>query len=265
MTTATAPVGYTEESLLVAGGKVRLLRGGHGEPLVVVHHDIGNPGWLPFYQQLAERYTVWVPDIPGYGQSERPEWARHTSDIASNVNYALRRLELTDVCLGGFGFGGWVAAEMAMQNDSRICGLTLVGTPGIRPTEGEIADQMLMDYPEYVRAGFHDESKYVDVFGAEPDEATRELWDFSREMTARLTWKPYMFDRALLHLLPEVETSTLVVWGDDDQIVPRNIGEQYVAALPNARMEIVENCGHAVDLEQPERLAELVTAHVAAS
>ena len=43
MTTATAPVGYTEESLLVAGGKVRLLRGGHGEPLVVVHHDIGNP------------------------------------------------------------------------------------------------------------------------------------------------------------------------------------------------------------------------------
>ena len=263
MTTTTET--YRVEDVTVLDRRIQYLTDGNGPTVVVLHHSTGNPGWMRIHELLAEQHTVIAMDLPGFGQSERPEWARHTSDIASNVNYALRRLELTDVCLVGFGFGGWVAAEMAMQNDSRICGLTLVGTPGIRPTEGEIADQMLMDYPEYVRAGFHDESKYVDVFGAEPDEATRELWDFSREMTARLTWKPYMFDRALIHLLPEVQTSTLVVWGDDDQIVPRNIGEQYVAALPNARLELVENCGHAVDLEQPERLAELITAHVAAS
>lgn len=262
MTTTTET--HSVEDVTVLDRRIQYLKAGDGPTVVVLHHSTGNPGWTRIHELLAEQHTVIAMDMPGFGQSERPEWARHASDIASNVNYALRRLELTDVCLVGSGFGGWVAAEMAMQNDSRIRGLTLVGAAGIRPTDGEIADQMLMDYPEYVRAGFHDESKYVDLFGEEPDEATRELWDFSREMTARLTWKPYMFDRALIHLLPEVQTSTLVVWGDDDQIVPRNIGEQYVAALPNARLEIVENCGHAVDLEQPERLAELITAHVAA-
>ena len=81
-------------------------------------------------------------------------------------------------------------------------------------------------------------------------------------MTARLTWKPYMFNRRLPHLLQEIQTPTLLVWGSDDRIVPMAVARAYEAALPNAGIEVVADSGHLVDMEQPERLAALVAAHL---
>ena len=59
-----------------------------------------------------------------------------------------------------------------------------------------------------------------------------------------------------------VATPALIVWGRDDRVVPLECGERYQKALPHARLEIVEGAGHFVDMEQPERLAELVTRFV---
>ena len=73
---------WSESSLEVAGGQVELLTGGSGEPLIILHHDIGNPGWLPFYEALAQQFTVYVPSHPGYGKSDRLDWMRNVRDLA---------------------------------------------------------------------------------------------------------------------------------------------------------------------------------------
>ena len=260
MTTSTET--HTTEQIEIAGRRVQYLQGGSGDPLLVLHHSIGNAGWMPVYEQLAASRRVLVPDLPGYGQSERPEWARETRDIAILVLQLLDKLGLGPLPIVGLGFGGWIAAEMATMNQQRVSSLVLVGSPGIQPDEGEILDQMLIDYDEYVKAGFSDEAAYAAEFGEDPAPEVRELWDFSREMTARLTWKPYMFNRRLPHLLQEVQTPTLLVWGADDGVVPRAVAEAYEAALPNAGIEIVADCGHMVDIEQAGRLAELVAGHI---
>jgi pimeloyl-ACP methyl ester carboxylesterase len=52
----------------------------------------------------------------------------------------------------------------------------------------------------------------------------------------------------------------LLVWGDDDKVVPVSAGRRYAKALPNARLQIVKACGHCVDMEKPDELATLVTA-----
>lgn len=263
VTTATAASNYTEETLLVAGGKVRLLRGGHGKPLVVVHHDIGNPGWLPIYEQLAERYAVWVPDIPGYGQSERPEWARNVRDLAITLNLLLDALKLDSTVLMGLGFGGWLAAEMAAMNQSRLELLMLVAPAGIRPLQGKIFDQFFVSHEDYVKRGFHDARCFEQQFGELASSDQLVEWDINREMTTRVGWKPYMFDRALPHVIRSVEVPTLLVWGEDDRIVPASCGEQFLQAMPNARLAVVQGAGHWLEMEQPERLAELVSQHVA--
>ncbi|MYE31285.1 MAG: alpha/beta fold hydrolase, partial [Chloroflexi bacterium] len=77
------------------------------------------------------------------------------------------------------------------------------------------------------------------------------------------TWKPYMWDWRLPYLLPEVRTPTLLVWGDEDGVVPRSVGRQYRDALPEARLEVVEGAGHMVEVERPSELAALVRAFVA--
>ena len=77
-------------------------------------------------------------------------------------------------------------------------------------------------------------------------------------MTARVTWKPYMFNRRLEPLLGDLDVPTLVVWGGKDKVVPFECAKQFEAAIPNARIEVVDGAGHVVELEEPDQLATLV-------
>ena len=258
MTTATET--QTEHTIEVAGLALRYLKGGGGAPVVVLHHSTGNPGWIPFYERLAERATVYVPDMPGYGQSARPEWAREPRDLAILLLQAMTRLELAGAALVGLGFGGFVAAEMATMSPERIRRLVLVGAPGHQPREGEILDQMMVDFHEYVMAGFRDEGAFRGAFGDDARKQFKELWDYSREMTARLTWKPYMFSRRLAPLLREVRTPTLVLHGAEDAIVPVDVARQYAEALPNARLDVVPNGGHLLEYEDPRDISARIAS-----
>ena len=255
----TATVGREIEAQVV-GLNLRAWEGGTGTPLVVVHHDIGNTGWTAFYDTLAGTLRVLVPELPGYGKSDRPAWARHPRDLAMILGLWLDKLDVDDAVLVGLGFGGWIAAEMAVMNQRRLRRLVLVGAMGIKPSEGEILDQMMVDLHDYVEAGCAGRESFVRLFGEEASREQRLVWDYAREMTARLAWKPYMFSHQLSHLIGGVETPTLVVWGRQNRVVPLVCGEAYARAMPNARLEIVEDTGLWVDLEQPDRLAEMIAA-----
>ena len=264
--TAPAAASHTARAIQVAGLNVHLLEGGSGEPAVVLHHSTGNPGWIPFYEELAGKFSLTVPDMPGYGQSTRPEWAREPRDLAILLNQALDQLGLTSgVSLVGLGLGGFIAAEMATMNQARLRSLTLIGAAGIQPDQGEILDQMMIDFEEYMKAGFRSDAGYAEVFGQQAEASVKELWDFSREMTARITWKPYMFNRRLPHLLKEVRTPTLLIWGSRDVVVPLSAAERYKSSLPNARLEVIDGAGHLVEYEEPARIAGLIASHVAQS
>ena len=257
MVTKTAKESMVE----LATGKIRLLRAGAGQPLLVLHHDIGNPGWLSFHEDLAGRFDVLVPDLPGYGKSDRPDFARHPRDLAIIMLQLLDKLAIDWLTLVGLGFGGWIAAEMATMAQRRLRALVLVAPMGILPAEGDIYDQMLAGHVEYVLDGFASKEAYERQFGKQPDPQIAYQWDLNKEMTARITWRPYMFSHQLPSLLKGVETSTLLVWGREDKIVPLNAGHLYAKALPNARLEVLPDAGHWVEMEKPVELAKLVAAH----
>src|SRR5215470_11200011 len=254
---------WTESKFEIPGAKLHLARAGKGKPVIVLHHETGTPDSLPFYDALAQRYNVLVPHHPGYSRSERPDWMRSVRDIAAVYRGLLGNLGLERAALIGLGFGGWIAAEMASMAPRDLSALVLVGAMGIKPPDGDILDQAIIGYIDYARAGFRDQGAFERVYGAEPSNDQLVEWDVCREMSFRIAWKPYMFSQTLPHLLGGVKARALVVWGDDDRIVPRNAGELYAAALPNARFEILPAAGHYVEMEQPERLARLVDSFLA--
>jgi pimeloyl-ACP methyl ester carboxylesterase len=254
VTTKTS--GHTEQFVDLATGRVHVLKGGTGDPVLILHHDIGNPGWLPFYATLAKHYTVYVPEHPGYGKSDRPDWARSVRDLASIYLWLLNDLGIAKVNLVGLGFGGWIAAEMASMDHHSIKKLVLVGAMGVQPREGEILDQFLVSSTDYVKAGFHDVSHFEKLHG-EPDLDLLEFWEIAREMTTRIAWKPYMFDQSLPHLLPGIKTPTLLVWGKEDKIVPPDCAKRYLEGLPNAKLEVLPNCGFRAEVEKADQLAKL--------
>jgi pimeloyl-ACP methyl ester carboxylesterase len=265
MTPTASALAWTTEEVRVAGSSVRLRTTGRGAPLLVLHHDIGTPEQLPFYEALARRFTVLLPSHPGYDGSERPAWMRSVRDLAVTYQALLAGRGLADVSLVGLGFGGWIAAEMATMSPRAFRRLVLVGAMGIKPAAGEILDQALVSYIDYARAGFADQAAFDRLFGADPPTPQLEQWDLNREMTFRIAWKPYMYSPTLPPLLEGVQTEALVVWGDDDRIVPAGCGEQYARALPRSRLVVVEGAGHLVDMEQPEALAKLIVQFVGQS
>lgn len=251
---------YQERDIQLATGKVHLLKGGAGDAIVFLHHSWGSPGWLPVHESLAAHHRVFVPDLPGWGGSERPAWAREPRDLAILSGRILDALDAESPTLVGAGFGGFVAAELATMRS--LDALVLIGAAGLQPARGEILDQMLVSHRAYIEAGFRDRDAYAAWVGEEPADDVRQLWDFSREMTARVCWKPYMFNRRLAPLLGDVPTPTLAVWGGEDRVVPPECATQYGEALPNCTVEIVEGAGHLVEIEEAERVAALIAAHV---
>jgi pimeloyl-ACP methyl ester carboxylesterase len=253
---------WAERQVEIAGSKLHLARAGRGRPVLVLHHDIGSPERLDFYDALADRFDVVVPHHPGYGKSERPQWLRSARDVAVIYQWLLSDLGIERPSLVGLGFGGWIAAEMATMAPDRLHRLALVGAMGLKPPEGDIFDQAIVSYLDYAQLGFHDRAAFTRIYG---DVTTDQLveWDICREMCFRIAWKPYMYSQTLPHLLGGVKAPALVVWGDDDKIVPRSAGELYVAALPNARFEIVRGAGHFAEMEQPEAVARLIGGFIA--
>jgi pimeloyl-ACP methyl ester carboxylesterase len=263
---STSAATWISETIPVAGVAMHVARAGSGPPLLVLHHDIGTLERLPFYDALARHFTVLVPSHPGYDGSARPDWMRSVRDVAAVYQWLLGELAVTRdpgaVSVVGLGFGGWIAAEMATLAPRAFRRLVLVGAMGIKPDRGEITDQALVSYIDYVRLGFADQRAFDSFFGADPPTSRLEQWDLNREMTFRIAWKPYMYNPTLPHLLGGVAALTLVVWGRDDRIVPLECGERFAKALPSARLEVVEGAGHWVELEKPHELARLVTNFV---
>ena len=262
MSASTSTAGWVTEAVKIAGVQLVLRRAGAGSPVLVLPHDIGQSDDTRFLDLLARQFSVYAPSHPGYDGSERPEWMRSVRDVAVVDQWLLADLGLTDVSVVGVGFGGWVAAEMATMSPRAFPRLVLVGAMGIKPAAGEILDQALLSYIDYVRAGFHEPGAFDRAFGAEPPTARLEQWDLNREMTFRIAWKPYMYSQTLPHLLGGVKTPTLVVWGRGDRVVPLECGERYARALLGARLHVVDGAGHFVDLEQPDTLARLVSEFI---
>jgi pimeloyl-ACP methyl ester carboxylesterase len=247
----------TESFVEVAGGKVQMLRGGSGRPLFVLHHDVGNPGWLRFYDALADSFTVHVPSHPGFGKSDRPEWMRTVRDMAILYQWLLRKVGAGPVAIVGLGFGGWIGVEMAMMCHHGITRLMLVNPMGFQPRQGEILDQFLINTIDYLRSGFEDQDKYVEQYTAEPTLDQLEQWEINREMTSRIAYKPSMYDQTMPQLVRGVSTPTLIVWGLQNRIVPRICGEQYRDAIAGARLETISGAGHFLEIEKPAELGNL--------
>ena len=250
-----------EETIPVGGVDVQTWVGGQGEPLLVLHGAGGNRGFTRAMTKLAERYTVWAPTHPGFGRSGDAEWMDGIDDLARFHLWFIDAAGLGRPHLLGHSIGGWTAAEMAAMSPRSIDRLVLVAPVGLKPETGEILDIFYHSPQQLRELTVHDPKtipEWDELFGRPPTPAELEIGERNREMTARLTWKPYMHNPRLDRFLPRVTNPTLIVWGREDRIVPVGCGEQYRRLMPNATLTVLDKCGHLPPIEQPDAFAKLV-------
>ena len=265
-------VAPTEEFLELAGGRVRLLRGGAGEPVLFLHAAGGAGAWLPFHSRLAGAgFEVIAPDHPGFGKSDDFPEVEAIDDL---VYHYLDVLDLLGFGLVpgagaarphvvGASFGGWIAAELAVHSPHLIGSLTLLSAAGLRLPDHPVADVFLMSPAKLAAALFHDPPPAPSPPGAAPDlDAVIAAY---REATslARFSWVPYLSDPKLERRLGRITAPTLVVAPSDDRLIPVAHARRYAALIGGADYAEVAECGHAMHVERPAEFAALVASFLA--
>jgi pimeloyl-ACP methyl ester carboxylesterase len=265
-------VAPTEEFLELAGGRVRLLRGGAGEPVLFLHAAGGAGAWRPFHSRLAGAgFEVIAPDHPGFGKSDDFPEVEAIDDL---VYHYLDVLDLLGFGAGrgagaarphvvGASFGGWIAAELAVHSPHLIGSLTLLSAAGLRLPDHPVADVFLMSPAALTAALFHDPPLDPPPPGAAPDlDAIIAAY---REATslARFSWVPYLSDPKLERRLGRITAPTLVVAPSDDRLIPVAHARRYAALIGGADYAEVAECGHAMHVERPAEFAALVASFLA--
>jgi len=248
----------------IAGCKVRLLRSGKGAPLLFLHGAGGAGVWLPFYDMLAQTRDVIVPEHPGFGHSDMPDWLDTVGDLANFYLEFIGKLGLRDVDLVGTSLGGWIAADLAVRNATALRHLVLLSPAGIHLPGVPKGDVFLWNPEQRVRNLFHDQALADKMLAMTPDDEERKRQNKNALTTARVGWQPRFYDPNLRKWLHRIDRPTLIVWGDDDKVFPPAYGPAYRDLIPGATLEIVKDCGHLPHVEKAAETAALVTKFIGA-
>ncbi len=246
----------------IAGCDTRIMRGGSGTPLLLLHGAGGQPIWLPFMQALSERFDVIAPEHPGFGGSDTPDWLDNVGDLAYFYLDLIDLLGLQGVNLVGQSLGGWIAAELAVRNDTKLNTLTLVAAAGIHVKGVPRVDTFMLSPEESVRILVHDQGladKMVDQ--PESDERTMTLLK-NRLTTAKLGWQPRFYNPDLAKWLHRISVPTLILWGAEDKVVSQAYAPAYQALIPGSKLKIFADCGHLPHAEKPDAFVEAVTGFI---
>ncbi|MGE0679748.1 MAG: alpha/beta fold hydrolase [Candidatus Binatia bacterium] len=251
---------WREETVHVAGTDLTCITGGTGAPILVLHEELGHPGWLRWHSELARSRTVIIPQHPGFGKSPRVERVRNVRDLGAFYTKVLRERGLRPLDVIGFSLGGWIAADMAASDPSQFRKMVLVAPAGVKPPEGDIMDLFIVTAKAYLDASVKDTQsapEFAKLYGGEQTPEQFEAWEDARAETSRLAWTPYMFYPNFASLLENVVgLPTLLVWGKQDQIVPFSAAEVYKKSIPGAELVAFDNCGHRPEVEKQAEFSQ---------
>ena len=239
----------TVSTVAIRGCNIKLMRGGSGPPLLFLHGAGGAGAWLPVMQALAQKFDVLVPEHPGFGESDTPDWLDTIHDLAYFYLDFLDELGLDDVHLVGVSLGGWLAAEIAVRNTSRLASLTLASAAGLYVNGVEQIDTFLLTDEQRIRAFFHDQTCADEMIARQRPEL-EDVAMKNRVATAKLTWQPRGHDPHLAKWLHRIDVPTLLIWGADDRLFPQQHAAAYREHIPGAKAVIIPECGHVAHVEK---------------
>jgi pimeloyl-ACP methyl ester carboxylesterase len=237
---------------------VRLFRAGSGIKLVFLHGAAGLQASGPFFETLARQYDVMAFEHPGFGKSDNPASIRNMADMAMYYLDVLDALDGAPCHLIGHSLGGWIAAEVAVRNSSRLASLTLLAPAGVRLKGVPIGDNFIWSPEETVRNLYHDASLAESVLAKTPSEEDAALALVNRYMAAKLAWEPRWFNPALARWLHRIKIPTLLMWGENDKLLPAAYASVWADHIPQLTRALIPHCGHLPHVEKADEVSRVI-------
>ena len=234
---------------------------GAGEPLVMLHGGSGSwTHWIRNIPELSKHYELWLPDIPGLGDSAMPPKPWIPASVADVVVAGIDDVfgSNSTVRMTGFSFGGHIAGLVAARLKQRISALTLIGVAalGLRadPREPFWKERTGMSAEE--RAGVFRQNLAVLMF-ADPDNIDALAVHLQAEniKRARFRSRPFAATEGLADTLADVTAPLKTIWGTRDVIAKPSLDARLDILRrhhPELAVRRIEGAGHWVAYEAPE-------------
>jgi pimeloyl-ACP methyl ester carboxylesterase len=249
------------KTIKISGRDVRYFVAGQGEPLVVIHGGGGDAKtWLNNVAVLSDSYTVYTPDLPGFGESQPLDDNCYLPGLVEFVDCFVDNVELESFYLMGHSVGGGVALNYAIKSPRRVKKLVLISSLCLGkeialrirllslPIRGVIS--AILAAPRGI--------KWLGEMLLIPVELMMPSFRASVNLGSRMTTLKEQ-TLVLANRLSEIIMPTLVVWGAKDKIVP--VRQAYAAAqlIPDCQLIVFENRGHDVYRDEVDEFSKLVT------
>jgi len=242
---------------------IHYLTGGQGDPLIVIHGgSTGARAWRENMEELSQRYTVYVPDLPGFGHSQPLDGDYYIPELVDFVDKFSCTLGLKSFHLMGHSLGGGVALSYALKFPDKVTKLVLVSSLclgreialWVRFLSNFVLCRALGKAMMAVLGGI----RWVAGKLFATVELVIPLSKFSFSLGRKITTLQEQ-TTVLLNQLSEIMVPTLVVWGAKDPILP--VKQAYAAAqlIPDCQVKVFEDSGHSVYRDRIREFSQTLT------
>ena len=243
------------------GFSCRVWTKGSGPKLGFLAGFGGLPRWIPFLDALAKERTVIVPSLPGFPGGERVH-----SVLDSHLDWVLaaheivRKAGLDGADLAGSGPGGSLAAEIAAIWPGSVRRLALIAPWGLFDEADPMTDPWAQRAPDVPGLLCAEPSRW-EALKAEPEGQNSPEWPIEQvraaEAAARIFWP--LGNTKLEKRLPLITAPTLLLWGEQDRIVPRGYADKFARGIAGkTEIRTIAGAGHLAELDQPEEVAKAI-------
>jgi pimeloyl-ACP methyl ester carboxylesterase len=236
-----------------------------GKKSIVILHGWGLSGetFQPLSRVLAKKgYTVFSPDLPGFGKSPAPVSPVDLSYYVQFLYNFLKKNRIRDPIIIAHSFGGRIVLKYLFFYPTSVCGVVLTGVPGYTPVpRGRRAvcvalakvGKFIFAVPPLSLFRDHIRTWYYYVAGA------REY--YRARGTMRETFK-HIVQENLESYMKHVRVPTILAWGENDRITPLWIARKMAKTIPHARLVVIANSDHGVSYKNPEDFMRSIASYI---
>jgi abhydrolase domain-containing protein 6 len=250
-------------SVEINGFSCRVWQKGSGPKLGFLAGFGGLPRWIPFLDALAQGRTVIVPSLPGF-----PGGDRGHSVLDSHLDWVLaahelvRKAGLDGADLVGSSVGGSLGAEIAAIWPGSVKRLAMIAPFGLFDETDPATDPWAQRAPDIPGLMCADPARW-EALKTEPEGQNSPEWPIEQtrasEAAARIFWP--LGNTKIEKRLPLIEAPTLLLWGEEDRIMPRSYADRFARGISGkTEIKTIAGAGHLAELDQPEAVAQAILA-----
>jgi len=241
-----------------------------GVPLLLLHAIADSwHAFEPVLAHLPNSIHAFALTQRGHGDASRPAAGYRVHDFATDLAAFMDAIQLDAAVIAGGSSGGFVARRFTIDYPERTMGLVLMGSPARladKPVLRELWDSTISKLTDPIDPGFVREFAASTLARPVPQAFFETIVQENLRVPAfvwRATFEGLMADDAFGEL-HKIKVPTLIIWGDQDAILPLSDQEALAAAIPGSRLVLYPDAGHAFYWEEPDRVASDLVAFIEA-